>query len=178
MTLALAGGSLAAQAPPDFGHQPGPAGREQPGRDHAGPERMLKALGLSKEQDQAVRAVLEGHRTRGSALRRAAMDHGEALRAAAEDPAVTDDQLRTLNAAAGEAHFKALLDHRAMLKEIEALLTPAQRTKAARLRANLKREREAQRAVAEDLDEPDDRPSHGPVRGSGGEGGPPPLPRP
>lgn len=163
----LAGAALAAQpAPPDGprpprppqqeaagGHRPGPAGPH-----HPGPGLPFQALDLSPDQQAAMKACLERHRAAQETLHRTALDQEEALRAAAEDPATPEAQLRTLAAAAAEAHLKSLLAHRALVQELDGLLTPEQRAKAKRIRDNQRREREAHRAVMEDL-EPAGRPA-------------------
>ena len=168
LTFALLGASLLAQAPPpppDAMRGPGPEGPH-----HRGGEFNLKFLGLSPDQDKAVKALLDQHRAVAQALHKAAAGQEEALHAAMEDPATSEPQLRALHAAASEARLKALLDHRALLLDLQALLTPEQRAKARRVMANQRREREARQALQEDLGEPGDGP-HGPMP-------PPPPPRP
>ena len=117
ITLALAGGALWSQPP---GPPP--------------PHMMFKALGLTAAQDQAVKAILDKHRPAESTLRQAARDKDEALRAAMDDPAATEAQLRALHAALSEARLQELLDHRSLALEINALLTPDQLAKAKAMR--------------------------------------------
>ena len=170
ITLALLGGTLAAQAPepmpgpgPEGRHRPGPGGPDQGGpgpmgrpgaMGHGGPGLALRALGLTPDQEKAARAVMDKHRPADQARRKAADQCEEALHAALEDPTATDAQLRALHAAASSARFQSLLEHRAELLERHALLTPDQQAKARRIRENQNREREARRALAEDLDGP------------------------
>ena len=165
ITFALLGASLAAQEPPPPPmpmHAPGPEGPHR-----RGGEFNFKFLGLSPDQEKAVKALLEQRRHGAQALHKAAADHEEALHAAMEDPATTEPQLRALHASASEARLKAILEHRALLLDLQALLTPEQRAKAKRVMANQRREREAHRDLQEDLGE------------AGGEHfGPPPPPAP
>lgn len=173
LTLALTGG-LCAQAPPPPGpmqgsdgprnhpggpmDRPGPEGRHRPG----GPERVLQALSLTKDQEQALHALMEKRRPAAMALGEASRQKEEALRTAVEDPSTPEAQVRALHAAAADARLQELLDRRAMAKEVEALLTPEQQAKAKRLRADLAREREARKAVHDDFEGPEGRP--GPPR--------------
>jgi Spy/CpxP family protein refolding chaperone len=158
-TFALAAGLLQAQQPfepsgpprrpePIDGPRPGPQeGMRRPDGSFA----LLKALGLSPDQEAAVRAVLEKRRASGRAAHRAAEAKEDALRQASEDPAATEAQLRALHAAASEARFQALLEHRTMALAIDAILTPEQRAKARRIREGMNRERDAHWAVMEEM---------------------------
>jgi Spy/CpxP family protein refolding chaperone len=176
VTLALLGGALGAQAPASapgpgpqgrpcpcpggpegLGHPgPGPIGQPGPrGLDHPGPGLPLKALGLTPDQNKAFRAILDKHRATDQARRKTAEQCEEALHTALEDPATSESQLRALHLAAAEAHFQSLLEHRSLLLELHALLTPDQQAKAKRIRDNQGRERQAHRALAEDLGGPE-----------------------
>jgi Spy/CpxP family protein refolding chaperone len=112
------------------------------------------ALALSPDQMKAARAVLDRHRATTAARHRAVAQKEEALRAALEDPATSETRLRALHGEAAEAEYQSLLDRRAMVQELDALLTPEQRAKAARIRTGRQREREAHRALMEELGEP------------------------
>jgi len=182
--IALAGAILAAQAPafpPPDG--PGPAGpcpmdpagpggmhqhgghgpMQRPGPlEPAGPMADFRALGLTPDQTKAAWAVLDKHRTASMARHQAAGRKDEALRAAVTDPAVPEARLRALHAEAAEARLQALLEERAVAQELDALLTPAQRAKAARIRAGRLKEREAHQALLEELGDPG--PGPGPAR--------------
>lgn len=163
--LAAAGTLLQAQQPQppcDPPRQEGPRrdgsralpGHGPEGMPGHGPGRVLKALGLTQDQEAAVRAILDKHRAAEGARRKAAGAKEAALRAALEDPATPDAQLKALHAQASDARFEAMLAHRAVVKEIEAVLTPEQQAKARRIRENLARERAAHAAVMEDMGEP------------------------
>ena len=161
--LALMGSLVAAQAPPMDrpGPMHGPEGRgpgRGPGPEGMDPGQALKALGLSKDQEQAVQALMEKHRTGSMARHKAAAEAEEAVRAALEDPATSEAALRDLHAKAGEARLQDLLEHRSQVQEVNALLTPGQRAKAARLRENRHKERAAHRAIMEDLGGPEGQP--------------------
>lgn len=147
VTLALAGG-LCAQQPPPQGPMQGFPGGEGMGRP--GPGMIFRSLGLTPGQEKAVKAVLD----RRQKAPRNGRDAEEALRAAAEDPATTEAQLRALHAAAGEARLRELLDHHAQAVELDAILTPEQRAKVRRIRENMRKEMEARRSLMEDLGGP------------------------
>jgi len=156
LSLTLAAGLLSAQDGPG---RPGPEGMRRPGpapegMRRPGPEAMFRALGLAKDQEAAIHAALGRRRPAEQARHQAAAEKEEALRAALEEPATTETQLRTLHAAASEARLQALLEHRGLLLELNALLTPEQQAKARRIRENQRREAEAHRAVEADLGEP------------------------
>lgn len=156
MTLALMGGTLAAHQPPP--PRPEPM-RGPEGMGHPGPGFPFKALGLSPDQEKAVHAAMDKGRAGEKALHKAAAAKEEALRAALEDPATPEAQLRALNAAASDARFQALLGHRALLLEINAILTPDQQAKAKRIRDAQRREIEAHHTVMEETGGPgEDRP--------------------
>ena len=165
ITFALLGASLAAQAPPPPPmpmHGPGPEGLH-----HRGGDFNFRFLQLSPEQEKALKALLDQHRAGARALHKALADQEEALHTAMEDPGTTEPQLRALHASASDARLKAILEHRALLLDLQALLTPEQRAKAKRVMANQRREREAHRDLQEDLGEPGGEPF-----------GPPPPPAP
>lgn len=166
LPLLLAGTLLAAQAPgfpppdgqvPPFPCGQAPAGpdggqrRPGPGMEPGGPMGDLRALALTPDQAKAVRAVLDQHRAAITARRQAVGRKEEALRAAALDPAVPEARLRALHAEAAEARFQDLLEQRAVARGLDALLTPGQQAKAARIRSGRQKEREAHRALMEEL---------------------------
>lgn len=173
LPLILAGTLLAAQAPgfpapdghvPPFpcgqaqagpgGGQPGHGAPHRPAMEPGGPMADLRALALTPDQAKAVRSVLEQHHAAATARRRAVDRKEEALHAAAADPAVPEARLRALHAEAAEARLQDLLEQRAVAQELNALLTPEQQAKAARIRAGRQKEREARRALMEELGDP------------------------
>jgi Spy/CpxP family protein refolding chaperone len=97
-----------------------------------GPEGLLADLNLTPDQDKAIHALMDKHHAADKAKRRAAEDADDAFRQALEDPAVSDPQLKPLHDAASEAHFQMFLEHRALRREIDAVLTPDQRARARR----------------------------------------------
>jgi Spy/CpxP family protein refolding chaperone len=114
---------------------------------------MFKALNLTPEQDKAIQAVFDRHRSAARSKEQAAAEKEDAVRDAVEDPAVPEARLPTLQLAASEAKLQAMLEHRATVQEIDALLTPDQLAKARRIRAGRQRERDARRALAAELDD-------------------------
>ncbi|GLH67925.1 Spy/CpxP family protein refolding chaperone [Geothrix edaphica] len=114
--------------------QPGPGPRE--GRH------LARALNLTEAQQTGIQAIHEKHRPdmvlRREAARRAQSD----LRQALQDPATPEAQLRTLHDKASSARFDLLLAGRAIHQEVQALLTPEQRAKAAELRATRRAHRQ------------------------------------
>ncbi|HLO69184.1 MAG TPA: Spy/CpxP family protein refolding chaperone [Holophaga sp.] len=160
--LALLALPLAAQAPafpPPGGEamKPSPSGPEQGGRRApggmmpGGPEQALMALGLTPDQDRAVKAILDKGREADRPVHKLVMDKEEALRAAAEDPATPEAHLKALHAGASEARYRLLLAHRERLREIHALLSAEQKAKLKRVQEKMARAREARRALMEEM---------------------------
>jgi Spy/CpxP family protein refolding chaperone len=123
----------------------------------------LRALALTQEQAGAVRAVLDKHRTAAMARHRAAGRKEDALRTAALDPATPEARLRALHAEAAEARLQELLAQRALAQELNALLTPEQQAKAARIRVVRQKEREAHQALMDELGDPSPLPPPPPM---------------
>ena len=146
LTLTLMGGALAAQTPPmgDAHH---------PDRHRPGPDRIFKALSLSPGQEQAVHSAMDKHRAMAMVRFRALAAQEEALHAALEEPSTPEAQLQDLIRADREARRQVEADHRSLAVELNALLTPEQQAKARRIRASQRQEREAHRAMLEELGE-------------------------
>jgi Spy/CpxP family protein refolding chaperone len=115
----------------------------QPGRPGPGPLGLLRFLDLTEAQDKAVKAVLDRHRPIQAGRMRALADRESALRQGLEDPALSEAQIRGLQAAESEARLQAVLEERAAFLEIRAILSGEQQAKALRLRQKLEKEREA-----------------------------------
>ncbi len=119
--FALATTVLAAQ-----GAGPGMGGRCQGQEAPFLGGRMASLLNLTAAQQAGVKAVAEKHRAALEARQKAAFEAHDALRTALRDPAAGDDQLKTLQARAGDAQLAVMLERRAMMRECEALLTADQ----------------------------------------------------
>lgn len=119
LILLLAAGSLAAQ----------------PGRPY-GPraERLARALNLTEAQKTAIRGIRDKHQPEMAQRQAAARQAHEALRAALRDAATPEAQLRALYDKASAARFDMMLARRSVHQEVQAVLTPEQREKAAELR--------------------------------------------
>ena len=107
----------------------------QPGPGPRGGRGMAKALNLSEVQQTSIQAIHEKHRPDLLARRDAVRQAQSALHAALQDPASTEAQLRTLHEKAASARFDMLLAGRAVHQEVQAVLTPEQRAKAAEWQA-------------------------------------------
>lgn len=97
--------------------------------------RMARALNLTEAQQTNIQAIREKHRPSLVAHRDTARQAQAALRAALQDPATPEAQLRLLHGKASAARFDLLLAGRAVHQEVQAVLTPEQRARAAELRA-------------------------------------------
>jgi len=100
-----------------------------------GPMMLMRGLNLTEAQKAEMKLLGEKHRTATKAKQEAAMAAHEALHGAMLDPASSLEQLKALHEKASQAQFELALDHRAMLQEALALLTPEQKAKAEQLRA-------------------------------------------
>ncbi|WP_243287528.1 Spy/CpxP family protein refolding chaperone [Geothrix terrae] len=99
-----------------------------------GDGRMGRALALTDAQKTSIQAIRERRRPDLAAQRDAVREAQAAFRAALRDPATPEAQLRLLHDKAASARFGMLMAGRAMRQDIQAVLTPEQRTKAAQLR--------------------------------------------
>jgi len=151
--LGLTAGLLAEGMVPDDGGAllalgGGPDGPGGPGEDHGpgmgpgGPEgggilpgggRLLKALDLSQDQKDKLKALRRANRSKLQAAQNALQDSREDLRELMEKGSASDEQLtakhaeqQKLQMALEDLRFQSILDAR-------AILTPAQRKKAADL---------------------------------------------
>ncbi|WP_257306478.1 Spy/CpxP family protein refolding chaperone [Geothrix campi] len=123
--LALA--ALPGLAQPAPGPVPGPGPAEGP--------RMARALNLTGAQQASIQAIRERHRPDLVVQRDTVRRAQAALRAALQDPDTSEAQLRVLHDKASSARFELLLVGRALRQEVQAVLTPEQRAKAAEWRA-------------------------------------------
>ena len=130
--------SLTAQQPPPPGPQ-GPQGRRPAmARVARAGERMAfmaHHLKLNPQQRTQMKEIHQKHREAIQAKQKTATAAREAFRKAAQDPAGSPDQLKTLHQAAADRQFEVLMEHRAVKLEARALLTPEQKAEADRLRA-------------------------------------------
>jgi len=105
-------------------------------------EHIAGFLKLSEAQQASIRA-LRGKSRPAMVLQMETLKQTRmALRGALADATTTDAQLRSLHDKASAAQFDLMLSRRAVRGEVQALLTPEQRTKAAELRALAKASRQ------------------------------------
>jgi Spy/CpxP family protein refolding chaperone len=109
------------------------AAQPQPGR---GPrmEKITRALNLTEAQKASIQTIREKHRPDLVLRRDTTQQAHAALRAALLDPATPEAQLRALHDKASAAQFEMMLARRSIHQEVQAVLTPEQRAKAAELR--------------------------------------------
>lgn len=107
----------------------------QPGRPQSPRvERLARALNLTDAQKTAIRSIRDKHQPEMAQRREAARQAQVALQAALRDAATPEAQLRALHDKASAARFDMMLARRAIHQEVQAVLTPEQREKAAELR--------------------------------------------
>jgi hypothetical protein len=94
---------------------------------------------------------MDKHRPMEMARHKALAEQEEALQASLEEPSTPEAQLQALYNSSCEARLQADLEHRALVIELNAVLTPDQQAKARRIRDSLRREVEAHRVVLEEL---------------------------
>lgn len=106
--------------------------------------RLARMLHLTEAQKAGIQTVRAKHQP-DLALRRSAFREArQALRAALQDQATPTAQLRSLYDKAASARFEMMLARRSMRQEVQALLTPEQRGRAAEL-AGMARARRRER---------------------------------
>jgi len=124
LILGLMALPLAAQPGPEASHR-----AERIGRD----------LQLTEAQKTSIRAIRDKHRP-DLVQRRDAVQHARIdLRSALQDPATPESRLRALYDKASAARFDMILARRSVRTEVQAILTPEQRAKAAEMRDHARR---------------------------------------
>ncbi len=96
--------------------------------------RMARALDLTEAQKSSIHAIHEKHRPEMAARRETARQAQTALQTAFREAATPEAQLRALHDKASAARFEMMLAGRSIRQEVDAVLTPEQRAKAADLR--------------------------------------------
>jgi Spy/CpxP family protein refolding chaperone len=97
-------------------------------------EKVARALNLTEAQKASIQSIREKHRP-DLVLRRDAIQQAQAAwRAAVQDAATPEAQLRALHDKASAARFEMMLARRSVHQEVQAVLTPEQRVKAAEMR--------------------------------------------
>jgi Spy/CpxP family protein refolding chaperone len=113
-----------------------------PGRGSR-PERIARALDLTEAQKASIQGIRAKHRP-DLILRRDAVQHaGIDLRTALRDTATPEPRLRALYDKAAAARFDLILAQRSVRLEVQAVLSPEQRAKAAVLGEHLRHRRRA-----------------------------------
>jgi Spy/CpxP family protein refolding chaperone len=112
----------------------------QPGPDnHPRVERIGRDLQLTEAQKTSIRAIRDKHRP-DLVQRRDAVQHAQIdLRSALQDPATPEPRLRSLYDRAAAARFDMILARRSVRMEVQGVLTPEQRAKAAEMRDHARR---------------------------------------
>jgi len=95
--------------------------------------RIARAMNLTEAQQTSIQAIREKHRPDMVARRDSVRQAQAALRAALQDPATPEVQLRALHDKASAVRFEMMLARRSLHQEVQAVLTPEQRAKAAEL---------------------------------------------
>lgn len=96
---------------------------------------MMRGLDLTEAQKAGLKAIADKHREASKGRHEAAMAAMKALHEAMMDPAIPVERLKALHDKASQAQFELALDRRAMMQESLALLTPEQKAKGEKLRA-------------------------------------------
>ena len=111
----------------------------QPGPDRASrPERIAQALQLTEVQKASIQGIRTKHQP-DLILRRDAVKHARIdLRTALQDAATPESRLRALYDKAAATRFDMILAQRSVRLEVQAVLSPEQRAKAAELREHMR----------------------------------------
>ena len=137
LTLAMGLPALAQDAPPPHPMH-GPRAEQMEAR-------MAKHLQLTEEQKTAIKA-LRAKRMPALKDKRQAMETArEAFRTAEARPESKPEELKALHRTFSDLAFDLKMEHRALRKDIGALLTPEQRVKAAYLLGRMEGRREGHR---------------------------------
>ncbi len=124
LMLALMALPLSAQPGPDPGHRA---------------QRIGRNLQLTEAQKISIQSIRAKHRTE-LVQRRDAVQHARIdLRSALQDPGTPEPRLRALYDRAAAARFDLILARRSVRLDVESVLTPEQRAKAAEMRDHERR---------------------------------------
>lgn len=106
------------------------------GAPHPGPRggRLARVLNLTEAQRTSIQAIRDKHQPDLASRREAMRQARTAFQAALKDPAASEAQLRALHEKTTGLQFEMLLARRSVHQEVQAVLTPEQRIKAAELR--------------------------------------------
>ena len=97
-------------------------------------EKVARALNLTEAQKASIQSIREKHRP-DMLLHHDTIQQAQAtLRAALLEASTPEAQLRALHDKASAARFELMLARRSLRQEVQAVLTPEQRVKAAELR--------------------------------------------
>lgn len=88
---------------------------------------MFRFLNLTEAQQSKAKAIPERHQASLDAKLKAAEEARDAQCKAMRDSSVSDAKLKELHAKAADAMGEVMLEHRAMMKEFEAILTTEQK---------------------------------------------------
>jgi len=122
LIVALSATVLAAQG---FGPRMG-GGTRQAMAGQGGPTGRC-AITLTAAQQTGSKAITERHQTALDAKQKVANEARDEMRKAMHDPAVSEAKVKTLQAKVSEAMGAVMLERRAMMLELQALLTPEQK---------------------------------------------------
>ncbi len=89
---------------------------------------MFRFLNLTEAQQAKAKAISERHQASLDAKLKAAGEAMDAQRKAMHDPAASDAKVKELHAKAADAMGEVMLERRAMMRELEGILTPEQKT--------------------------------------------------
>lgn len=95
--------------------------------------RMLKRLALTGAQQKRVEEILDRHRDEADSLHEEVFEKERAFLKASFDMNVKEAKLKELGAALEDAKLQVVLDARATVREVLALLTDDQQDKAKRI---------------------------------------------
>ena len=96
---------------------------------------LMRGLDLTEAQKADLKVLAAKHREASKGKHEAVVTAMKAFHTAMMDPAMSVDQLKVLHEKASQAQFEMALGQRVMMQESMALLTPEQKAKAEKLRA-------------------------------------------
>jgi protein CpxP len=119
-----------------FAQGGGPGGFGGHGHRGFGAMRGLQQLGLSPDQQQQVKSVMQGHRDEFKALMDRSRKAHDAQQAAIEQVPVNEDLVRSSSSAVAAAEADMAVLRAKVHEQVWSLLTPDQQTKAKQLQAD------------------------------------------
>jgi len=101
--------------------------------------RMFRQLDLTDAQKEKIQAIMKSSREEGQALRKQMRANRIELHNLSENGTFNESKVKQIAKKQGDLHAKMIIQRQKSKAQIHAVLTPAQKAKAAEMKANFKK---------------------------------------